>query len=662
MRGQTQPRDANSQPALKISRLIAIPHGCMSFRRRRRCSTILRMEVDLQKTRKVVLRDTQHPQRTAWLEGADLLWLFVGVTTVLLGHSVRATAGVYQPWEFQVIVVAAMGWLTGSLYFRYRWSLAKSTFVRTQRLAVIVSGLWAAGLVFIVILGPAIGEWTSRSAGRWYGFVSLSEISLLLRGIVVLLACLRGAAAGSFNPALLLVASFAGLVVLGTALLMLPRARLAATPGPAEGAPFVTALFTATSATCVTGLIVEDTPTYWSRDGQIVLLGLFQIGGLGIMTFGAFFGLAVGRSVGLREHATIGDILESEGLGNVRRLLLAILGFTLTMEIVGAVALSGLWSGQPAGERVFQSLFHSVSAFCNAGFSLTSNSFVGQARRWQVWGVVSALIVIGGLGFAVLHDLARFLSRIITQRDSSKALIRQRPRRRLQLTTRIVLLTTASLLVAGTAAIFVLERAASAKTASPLPLPDAWFQSVTFRTAGFNTVDMGTLHPSTKLLGILLMFIGASPGSTGGGVKTVAFSITVLGLLSVLKGREHVECFGRTLPDVLVFRALTVMFLSLALIMGTTILLVLYEDRPAYFLDYLFEAASAVGTVGVSSTIPVKSGEMMSVTSSLSTPSRLVIIVAMFLGRVGPLTLLMAVGGRATAARYHYPEERVTLG
>ncbi len=620
------------------------------------------MDVDLQKAREVVLRDTQHPHRCVWLRRADVVWLTVGIAAVLLSHSVRASANYEIPWELPVIAFTAMLWLTGSLVVRYRWSLAKPTFLKTHQLAALVSALWGIGLIAVVIVGPALLEWSSRSVGRWDGMVIVSEIALLLFGAMSLLSSLRGAAAGPLNPALLLVASFVGLVAVGTLLLMLPRARVRMHGGPAESVPFVTALFTATSAACVTGLIVEDTPTYWSREGQAVILGLFQIGGLGIMTFGAFFGLVAGRSVGLREHATLGDMLESEGLREVRRLLLAILGFTMAMELLGAIALSGLWSDEPAGERLFQSLFHSVSAFCNAGFSLTDNSFVGLAHRWQVWGAVSLLIIVGGLGFAILRDLLQFAAHKLSPNRRCPGLIPKHSVRRLTLTSRIVLVTTAGLLLAGTLGVLLLERAAAADTERALPLADAWFQSVTFRTAGFNTVDMGALHPATKLLGIGLMFIGASPGSTGGGVKTVAFALAVLGLMSVLRGRQHIECFGRTLPDALVFRALAVMFLSLLLIMATTILLVLYEDRTAFFLDYMFEAASAVGTVGVSSSIPLEGGGLTSVTQSLSTPSQFVIIAAMFLGRVGPLTLLLAIGGQTTSARYQYPEERVTLG
>lgn len=615
---------------------------------------------ELQQTREVVLRDTLHPLRVRVLNKIDVIALTIGITSALLDNAIRESDFFQRPWEFGALSFLAMCSLVGTLWLRYRWSLARRSLLRHRRGAYVIAGLWLFGLLVVIILGPIFPGWKSGAMNRWHGFVNLAELALVGQTLVVVVNVLRGATAAAFNPALILVASFFGVIVLGTALLLLPRARVG--PGPPESAPFVTALFTATSATCVTGLIVEDTPTYWSRDGQCVILVLFQMGGLGIMTFGSLFGLFAGRSTQLREHATLGSLLESEGLGDVRRLLLAIVGFTLFAEGLGAVLLFTLWPELPLGERLFVSVFHAISAFCNAGFALTPDSFVGMAHRWQVWGVVPALIIIGGLGFAVLNDLVRTGARWLQHKQLTPTLFRDRPRVRITLTSRLVLTTTVLLLVGGTLAIFLLERAATHSQRPPLPLADAWFQSVTFRTAGFNTVDLGQLHPSTKLVGVLLMFIGASPGSTGGGIRTVVFAIAVLGMLSLLRGRDRVECFGRTLPPVLVQRAMAVMFLSLGTVMAATILLMLYEDHSAYFLDYLFEAVSAVGTVGVSSTLLTGEGTVSSVTQSLSTPSRLVLVVAMFLGRVGPLTLLFALGGRTTTARYQYPEERVILG
>lgn len=620
------------------------------------------MTADLDQTRQLVLRDTLHPLRVRVLERVDVLALSIGITSALLDNAIRDSPFFRRPWEFGALSFLAMTCLVATLVVRYRWSLARSTFLADRRGAFIISGLWIVGLLMVVIFGPILPGSASGAKNYWNCFVVLSELALVGRATAVTIRALRGATAMSFNPALILVMSFVGVIALGTLLLMLPRARVRPPFGPAESAPFVTALFTATSATCVTGLIVEDTPTYWSREGQVVILAMFQIGGLGIMTFGAFFGLIAGRNLQVKEHATLGSLLESEGLGDVRRLLLAIFGFTLFWEGMGSVFLFTLWPDQPVGERMFLSLFHSISAFCNAGFSLTPNSFVGMGNRWQVGGVLAGLIIVGGLGFAVLNDLVRTGIRQAQHRTLRRTLLPNRPHVRMALTTRLVLVTTSLLLFGGTIAIFLLERAATHETRPPLPLPDAWFQSVTFRTAGFNTVELGELHPSTKLVGILLMFVGASPGSTGGGIKTVVFAIAVLGMISLFRGRDRIECMGRTLPDVLVQRAMAVMFLSLSAVMAATILLMVYEDRHDYFLDYLFEAVSAVGTVGVSSSVPTLDGDVSSVTQSLSTPSRLVITAAMFLGRVGPLTLLLALGGKTSQARYRYPEERVTLG
>lgn len=586
----------------------------------------------------------------------------MGVAATLLNHATRESAHFHRPWEFGALSFLAMVCLSITMILRHRWSLARSTLLSERRVEYLITLLWAVGLLVTVVLGPALPRWTGEPTTRWDGFVLLSELAVLGRGVGGVIRLLRGATAETFNPALILVSSFVGVILLGTVLLMFPRARTMPDVGPAESAPFVTALFTATSATCVTGLVVVDTPTYWSREGQVVILGLFQMGGLGIMTFGAFFGLMAGRNAQLREHATLGSLMESEGLGDVRRLLLAVLLFTILSEALGALLLSTLWPHEPLGERLFLSVFHAVSAFCNAGFALTPNSFVGMGHRWQVWGGLCGLIIVGGLGFAVLNDLVRTAWRRVNSRRQESTLLPHRPPVRESLTTRLVVVSTGLLLVGGTAAILLLELAATHSDGGVIPLEDAWFQAVTFRTAGFNTVELSELHPATKLVGIFLMFIGASPGSTGGGIKTVVFAIAVLGMFSLLRGREHIECFGRSLPDIVVQRALAVMFLSLAAVMGVTILLMIYEDRPAYFIDYLFEAVSAVGTVGVSSSLPTADGGMVSVTQSLSTPSRLVIIVAMFLGRIGPLTLLVALAGRTTSVPYRYPEERVTLG
>jgi trk system potassium uptake protein len=329
-----------------------------------------------------------------------------------------------------------------------------------------------------------------------------------------------------------------------------------------------------------------------------------------------------------------------------------ILIFTLGAELIGAVLISGLWADLPFAERVRFSLFHSVSAFCNAGFSLTENSFVGMGNRWQVWGGVAGLIVTGSMGFAVLYNVGLVLKSKFSSLKTRPMFNLPRQRIQLSLTSKIAGGTTIILLIAGAIGYGMLESMAPVEDGSQVTLEESWFQSVTFRTAGFNTVDHGDMQPATKLFAILLMFVGASPGSTGGGVKTVCFAITILSLLSVLRGRQRVEVLGRTIPEDLVNRALTIISLGILMVMCSTMLLVLFENQPALFLDHLFEATSAFATVGVST----------GVTAGLQSPSKMVLVATMFIGRVGPLTLLIAMAGRTQGARYQYPFERVTLG
>ncbi len=618
------------------------------------------MDRDLQLACELSTRDTLHPRRVRWLAWIDPLVLIVGVSAVMVGHGRDQTLS--HPWQFDALAFGAMLWLSGSLLVRYVWSRTQRTYVREHRAQCLVALVWMIATLLAVIFAPKLPDWTGRPVSRWSGMVFVADLALLAQTVATLLAVVRGAAAERLNPGLVLTGSFVGLIAIGTALLLLPTARASTAGAAPQSAPLITAVFTATSAACVTGLIVEDTGTYWSREGQLIILGLIQVGGLGIMTFGAFFALAAGRQAQLREHVTLSQMMEAEGLGNLRRLVLTILAFTLTAELLGALLLSGLFAGEPLGERLFLSVFHAVSAYCNAGFALTENSFVGLAHRWQVWGVVTSLIVLGGLGFAVLYDLGHWCYHQVRRRFG-REMLSGRSRVRLSLTSRIVLVTTAVLLVMGTVCLFLLERTSSGEVAAvPMSPVDAWFQSVTFRTAGFNTVDLGLMRPGTKLLALMLMFIGASPGSTGGGVKTVVAALASIGLISVLRGRQHLECFGRRIPDELVHRALVILSLSVVTIMGTTLLLLIYERQSDRMLPYLFEAVSAVGTVGVSSTIELADGARVAVTQTLSTPSRLVIIVAMFLGRVGPLTLLMALMSRQLEVRYQYPEERVTLG
>jgi trk system potassium uptake protein TrkH len=316
--------------------------------------------------------------------------------------------------------------------------------------------------------------------------------------------------------------------------------------------------------------------------------------------------------------------------------------------LVATVAPSGAWH-----ERAYFGLFHAVSAFCNAGFGLLPKNLEGLGLRWQVWGVIAPLVVIGGLGFEVLRNLADVVLAPLAGRLPWRNRRLPRAQPRLTATTRLVSGTTFGLLLAGMIAFFILE---SDGTLAGLPLPqrlaDTWFQSVTFRTAGFNTVDFTAIRPATRLVGIVLMFIGASPGSTGGGIKTVVFALLILAVTGTVTSRERVEVAGRTIPDGYIKRAAAVALMSLAVLLTSTLLVVMFEQHPDLFLDHLFETASALGTVGLSTVG----------TASLQPPSLVVVAATMFVGRVGPLTLLVALARQRAEQKYEYPTERVMLG
>ncbi len=581
----------------------------------------------------------------------EIVALLSGVTTTAIRHGlIRSSQS--ESVGLGVLVLLAASVVALAYAARYRLSLRKFSFARETWSMLGFSILWAAGLAGILVFAPLLPALESYLPPRIAWLVLLGEWLVSVLTAIQIAGITRGLATRGLNPALLLAGTFAALIVVGTLLLMLPRARAAYVAGDvAEGAPFLTALFTATSASCVTGLVVENTGEYWSRFGQTIILLLFQLGGLGIMTSGAVFVALAGRSLQVGETATLRQLLGSEKMSDVRRLLVTILVFTLCAELIGAILISGLWADLPFWERAFQSLFHSISAFCNAGFSLTPDSFVGMGGRWQVAVVVCALIITGGLGFGVIHNLFRVLRLRLKQSTSAAAV--PVAERRLSLTSRMVLTATFSLLVGGTLTIYLLESLAPADGESlSLGWADAWFQSVTLRTAGFNTVDLGELQTTSKLFSIALMFVGASPGSTGGGIKTVCLSLVVLSVVSLLRGRERVELGHRWIPEQLVQRAFLIVALGVTIVMTSTFLLVLFENQPEKFIDHLFEATSAFATVGVST----------GVTPELTSPSRVVIFLAMYIGRIGPLTLMLALASRADRARYDLPEERVALG
>ncbi len=444
---------------------------------------------------------------------------------------------------------------------------------------------------------------------------------------------------------MILAGSFAVVIGAGTLLLSLPFARAG------EPVSLLDALFTATSAVCVTGLTVVDTGSRFSPAGQAVILALIQIGGLGLMTFAVFVGVVLGRKVAFTDRMVIQDSMHHTPKAGVRRLVRYVLISTLAVEASGAALLWVRFRGQfPAGEALWQSVFHSVSAFCNAGFSLLPDNLVRYRADVLVNIAITALIVAGGLGFLVNMELW----------DAARARLRSGHAPLLTLHARLALVVTAALLVLGTVAFLLLEWD---NVLRDLPFGErllaSWFQSVTPRTAGFNTIDYGRASAGTLFFTIFLMFVGASPGSTGGGIKTTTFGLLVALVIARWRGRGRATVFHRTIPHAVMDRALTMALLAWALVSLAVGLLVFAEThgRPfataePRFVALMFEAVSAFGTVGLST----------GVTPSLGAAGKLVLAALMFIGRVGPLTLVLAVGPRQERGRFRYAEENVMVG
>lgn len=438
------------------------------------------------------------------------------------------------------------------------------------------------------------------------------------------------------RPIRVLPAGFLAVILLGAALLCLPGA----TVGPGR-MRFFDALFTAVSATCVTGLVVVDTGTYFTGFGQAIVLAMIQLGGLGFMTVAAALFSLTRRRVSLRERMVLAESFGEERLQGVLRLSRAAAAVTLMIEGIGAALLAVRFVPQFGwGQGIWCAVFHSVSAFCNAGFDLMGSyrSLTGYTGDWLVNLVIIALIALGGVGFSVLLRLGK---------------------RRLNLHARLVLMATPVLLLGGGTLITLLEYDNPA-TMGTLSAGEKWlaglFQSATLRTAGFNTIDQFGQRETTKLLGVLLMLVGGAPAGTAGGLKITTLMVLFLTVRQFLRGRSETTAFGRTLPQETVRRSLCIVVLGLALLLGVTVAISLIEEgKPGGdlpFLDQLFEATSAMCTVGLSTGL----------TAVGTDATRALLCLLMFAGRVGLLTLALSlVDGRAQPL-IRYPQEDVLVG
>jgi trk system potassium uptake protein TrkH len=501
-------------------------------------------------------------------------------------------------------------------------------------------------------------------AGHWFGRSDSAQVRHVAVGVYLILQVVTklcrtsvNMAASGRNPTKTLILSFLILIVSGAGLLMLPKAAAKETLSPVD------ALFTATSATCVTGLIVRDTGKDFSLMGQVIILSLIQLGGLGIVVFGAVFALLLGQALSLRESVAMQDLLSARTLGRISNIIAFIFIGTILIEAVGAVSTFNMWDDVPdrinsVQEQWFCSIFHSISAFCNAGFSLFNDSFTKYNGSWRIYTVICPLIVLGGLGFGVLYDLANIVAdrtkRFLKGRfDKYYRFSREAPKR-MQLQTKIVLSVSACLIVLGMLAMLLFERYAGATGPTEKPgVLGALFQSITARTAGFNTVNISALSTSSKFILILLMFIGGSPGSTAGGIKTVTLAVVIMTVIAALRKRQEVEMFRRSVRIVVVGRAITVTLLFVAVLFGATLTLSITENGSDFTMsDIIFEAGSALGTVGLTTGI----------TKDLTDAGKLIIIAVMLIGRLGPLTLLAALTFNLKPVRYNYPDEAIIVG
>lgn len=450
----------------------------------------------------------------------------------------------------------------------------------------------------------------------------------------------------ALQPATTFILSFLILICLGTGLLMLP-----AMTEKIGGASFMEALFTSVSASCVTGLIIVDTATYFSFKGQLVILILMQLGGIGIVSFTTFFATFLKSGVGIKQQLMIQDYLSGETLSSSRSLLRQVVFITFTIELLAFIGIYFSWGSEiqfaGTGDRLFKSVFHAVSAFCNAGFSLYTNGLYEEGIRhsYLLHVIIGCTVIVGGLGFSVVQDVL------------SPRMLRERldkPWKHWRLSSKIAIYTSAGLILFGMILFYLIESKKGhvldgADTFTALIV--SFFQSVTTRTAGFNTIDIGALAAPTLIFMIFLMFIGASSGSTGGGIKTSTFLIIVNSSIATIRGKKSIDMAGRTISSDLLFKAYSI-FVFAASYNLVMIFLLTISEQGIDILDLVFEQISAFATVGLSTGI----------TASLSTAGKWFIILSMFVGRIGTLTLAIALSNRIATNNYKYPNAHLLIG
>jgi len=434
-----------------------------------------------------------------------------------------------------------------------------------------------------------------------------------------------------FSSSQIIIFGFMGAILLGALLLMLPVSS-------AEGkiTPFSDALFTSTSAVCVTGLVVQDTATYWSMFGQFIILMLIQIGGLGIVTISVAMAMMAGRKIGLMQRSTLQDAISAPKMGGIVKLTGFILKTTFLIEFIGAVLLSVVFCKDFGIKGIWMGIFHSVSAFCNAGFDLMGtvspfSSLTSYSVQPLINVVVMFLIIVGGIGFLVWEDVKKNKHHI----------------KKYSMQTKVVLSTTLFLILAPAIYFYFAE---FGELSQKERIFNSLFQSVTTRTAGFNTTELTKLSDMGQVITIILMLIGGSPGSTAGGMKTTTIAVLVFSAISVFRKKDDVECFGRRIADSTLKNAAAILLMYIILFITGGLIISGVESLP--IMSCLYESASAIGTVGLT----------LGITQGLGTVSRIILIGLMFFGRVGGLTLIFATVSNKNHNVSKKPQEKITVG
>ncbi len=583
--------------------------------------------------------------REKYKKRLDLVLAAIGVVSVFLFF---ITIG-YELSDAQIYAIEIAIFIVAIIFILQelaRWTLQKKPlqYLKTR---------WLENLLALVLILDMIFPGTVQSLlSNIAPGLEISQITLAYLGVIqfiiigsILIRTLRYSHLISklqLHPGAIFAISFAMFIILGAILLSLPNS----TP-KGSSISLIDALFTSTSSVCVTGLIVLDTAADFTLMGKVIILILLQIGGLGVMTLTSFFAFFLSGGVSLRFKILMKDLLSEEGAGKLKNLLKSIFIYTIIIEIIGAfflyLSLGGSFE-QMNIHYLWTSVFHSVSAFCNAGFSIYSAGLMEAqvAGNYYFSTIVMALIILGGLGFAVLTDLT-LISPLKKRGIYSK---RSTP------TTKLVLITTAVLITLGALLIFFAESFDFNESYGFAErLYHSLFLSVTSRTAGFNTIPTGSLTNAVVMITIVLMWIGASPGSTGGGIKTTTFSITFLSLFNIMRGKDKVEIFDREVSPHTVRKAFNVIFASLIfLAIGSTALIWIEPDKEP--LDLIFEACSAISTVGLT----------RDVTPSLGAGGKFVVVLLMYIGRIGVLTFFLAFVRTATKPRYSLPKTEIMVG